>query len=97
MVKYNAEKVLYLANQEKPLHVAPTEAARFSDLDGIVEERVCAGHLEKVGSDDAGDYYRCTHQGKIALYKMKIAWRKRNGKSIDKEMAELNRLLAAAS
>ncbi|MDI6671823.1 hypothetical protein QMA79_18590 [Pseudomonas aeruginosa] len=94
---FNAEKVLWLASQEKPLHVSPKEAACFSDLDGIVEERLAAGHLEKCDSDDSGDYYRCTKAGLIDLYKMKIAWRKKNGKSIEKEMAKLNELLASAS
>ncbi|HHX6290036.1 TPA: hypothetical protein ACVGJS_003622 [Pseudomonas aeruginosa] len=97
MAKFNAEKVLWLASLERPLHVAPMEAARFSDLDGIVQERVALGHLEKCGSDDSGDYYRCTHAGLIDLYKMKIAWRKKNGKSIDKEMAKLNELQAIPS
>lgn len=89
---YNVEKVLWLASQPRPLHVSPNEAIRFSDLDGIVEEQLEAGHLEKCGEDDSGGYYRCKHRGLVELYTLKIAWRRKNGKSTDNEEAELARL-----
>lgn len=91
---YTTEKVLWFASQPKKLHVSPKEAACFSDLAGIVEELVEAGHLEKAVSDGTGEYYVCTHAGLIELYELKIQYRRRSQKSTTEEEQILAKLRA---
>ncbi|RMM39514.1 hypothetical protein QO021_28420 (plasmid) [Pseudomonas amygdali pv. lachrymans] len=91
---FNPEKVLWLAKNPEGFHVSPKEAERFSDLDEIVTDLHGRGELEKIRSDDSGEYYRTTHEGLISLYKLRIAWRAANGKSTEDEEAHLKVLEA---
>lgn len=89
---FNVEKVLYFADQQKRLHVSPDEAARYSDLDAIVEKLVGYGEIYKCGEDDTGSYYATTSKGKIKLLTLQIEWRKRNGKDVSTHMKTLDAL-----
>lgn len=91
---FNPEKVLWLANKPEGLHVSPKEADRFSDLDEIVTDLHGRGLLEKIRSDDLGEYFRPTHSGLIELYELRIAWRRANSKSTTEEQAHLEVLKA---
>jgi hypothetical protein len=91
---FNPEKVLWLANKPEGLHVSPKEAARFSDLDEIVTDLHGRGLLEKIRTDDSGEYFRTTHSGLISLYELRIDWRAANGKSTTDEIAHLEMLKA---
>lgn len=91
---FNTEKVLWLANKPEGLHVSPKEADRFSDLDEIVTDLHGRGLLEKIRSDDSGEFFRPTHAGLISLYELRIAWRRANGKSTADEEAHLEMLKA---
>lgn len=79
--KYTTEKVLYLADQRLPLHVAPSEYTRGTDLALEVERLIGLAELEKVGEDDAGDYYKTTDKGRVKLLKLRIDWCKRSGRT----------------
>lgn len=92
-MKYDVEKVLYLANQEKLLNVSVDEK-EGTDLDNRVKALLSAGMIELVASDDSDNYYRTTKKGKIKLLKLQIEYRKKHGKSTDLHELELEELTA---
>ena len=92
-MKYDVEKVLYLANQEKLLNVSVDEK-KGTDLDNRVNALLSAGMIELVTSDDSDKYYKTTKKGKIKLLNMQIEYRKKHGKATDLHELELEELTA---
>lgn len=93
MIKYTVEKVLYLANQEKPLNVSLQERA-CTHLSERVKALLDAKMIYLETQDDSDKFYRTTKLGKIKLLKLQIEWRKRNGKDTDIHELELEALLS---
>lgn len=91
MVKYTVEKVLYLANQDKPLNVSVSER-KDTDLSMRVSALLNAGMIALECSDDSDKYYRITNTGKVKLLKLQIEWRKKNNKPTDVHELELETL-----
>lgn len=92
-MKYDVEKVLYLANQEKGLNVSVDEKPG-TDLSQRVSALLSAGMLEHVAKDDSDNYYRITRKGKVKLLQLQIKYRKAHGKSTDVHELELEELTA---
>ncbi|AYJ73326.1 hypothetical protein CSG01_048 [Cronobacter phage SG01] len=88
-MRYNEEKTLYFADQEKGLHVAPDEATRKTDLHILVTRALNNGHIKQVARDDSGVYYRTTPAGVRRLLNLQISWREKNGKNCDAHRARL--------
>ncbi|MEL4360929.1 hypothetical protein [Shewanella algae] len=90
-MKYDVEKVLYLADQDKGLNVSLDEK-EGTDLDNRVKALLSAKMIELVASDDSDNYYKITKKGKIKLLKMQIEYRSKHGKAIDLHQLELEEL-----
>jgi len=94
-MKYTEEKALYFAAKPSALHVAPVEKLKRTTLWGIVSSAVTAGHMEKCGEDDSGEYFRATVDGQIRLLELQIQWRQRNGKDTTEQRDALRQLQLA--
>lgn len=94
MVKYTVEKILHLANQDKPLNVSVSERS-CTDLATRVDTLISGGFIYLEAQDDSDKYYRITTKGKIKLLKLQIEWRKLNSKPTDKHELELEILTEA--
>lgn len=90
--KYTVEKILYLANQDKPLNVGINEK-KGTDLSDRVNKLLSTGHIELIAQDDCDKYYKTTKKGKIKLLMLQIEWRKANSKATDLHELELEELL----
>lgn len=88
MIKYTVEKILYLANQEKPFNVDVREES-CTDISVRLVKLLSGGYIEEVGRDDYDVYYRTTKKGKIYLLQLQIQWRKAHNKSTDLHELEL--------
>lgn len=91
-MKFPNSKILYLAAGVTPLHVAPSERQRGTDLWRGVAALLRTGRLEKVGEDDAGEYFRVTPKGERQLIKGQIEWRESRGRPTDDLKARLKEL-----
>lgn len=92
MKKYNMEKVLYFADQEKGLHVSFKEGEIDSDLSKLVMQALSKRYIKQAGDDDSGCYYQTTRIGKKRLLELQIQWRKNNGKCALEKSAQLDAL-----
>lgn len=90
---YNEEKVLYFANMEKRLHVAPDEKSRNTTLHCLVTDLVKRGLLEEHTSKGRNRWYRTTKAGDIRLLQMQIEWREDHDKDTKEHKARLAELL----
>ena len=90
---YNEEKVLYFANMEKRLHVAPDEKSRNTTLYGLVTDLVKRGLLEEHTSKGRNRWYRTTKAGDIRLLQLQIEWREDRDKGTKELKARLAELL----
>lgn len=90
---YNEEKVLYFANMEKRLHVAPDEKSRNTTLYGLVTDLVKRGLLEEHTSKGRHRWYRTTKAGDIRLLQLQIEWREDRDKSTKEQKVRLAELL----
>ncbi len=92
-MKYNEEKVLYLADRDQGLHMSRGEERRDTDLFRQVTALVSGGMLKMVEEDPDDQYFRITRAGRVRLCELQIAWRKANGRSVDGITDKLNKLL----
>lgn len=90
--KYTVEKILYLADQNKPLNVDINET-HGTDLSDRVNKLLSTGHIELIEQDERNKYYKTTKKGKIKLLRLQIEWRKSHGKDTDLHELELEELL----
>lgn len=82
-VKYDVEKVLYLASQEKMLNVSVTEKSD-TDLSQRVRTLQHAGCLVMVPHADMTNYYyKITDKGMVHLLTMQLATRTKLRKPTD--------------
>lgn len=96
-VKYDVEKVLYLANQEKMLNVSITEK-RDTDLSQRVNALLDAGCLVQIPVEDPLNlYYRTTKKGAIKLLEMQIVTRTKLGKATDLHEFMLSEMRSTAN
>lgn len=95
-MKYNLEKVLYLADQPKKLNVSKEEHLKrtgdFQETDLERQVRLCLDNelITKVSEDSTDVYYEATLKGKEKLLTLQIKYRKGVGKSTERHEQELS-------
>lgn len=97
-MKYNIEKILYLADKPKGFKVSIDESTKrgngFSetDIEYNIRFLLSIDNLKLFNVDDHGKYYQTTLKGKICLTSLQISERKRLGKCIKSKLKTLNEL-----